>query len=116
MLEALQAALRTRHPHPGLLHHSDRGSQYTSRDYQSVLEQAGARYSMSRKGNCWDNAVAESFFHSLKTERIRHRHYRTRDDAYTDIHDYIERFYNQIRRHSTLGNISPVMYELKHAA
>ena len=116
VLEALQAALRTRHPRPGLLHHSDRGSQYASRDYQSVLEQAGARCSMSRKGNCWDNAVVESFFHSLKTERIRHRHYRTRAEAYTDVHDYIERFYNRVRRHSTLGNISPVMYELKHAA
>ena len=114
VLEALQAALRTRHPRPGLLHHSDRGSQYASRDYQSVLEQAGARCSI--KGNCWDNAVVESFFHSLKTERIRHRHYRTRAEAYTDVHDYIERFYNRVRRHSTLGNISPVMYELKHAA
>ena len=70
---------------------------------------------MSRKGNCWDNAVVESFFHSLKTERIYHRHYRTRADAYTDVHDYIERFYNRVRRHSTLGNISPVMYELTHA-
>ena len=116
VLEALQAALRTRQPRPGWLHHSDRGSQYASRDYQSVLEQAGARCSMSRKGNCWDNAVVESFFHSLKTERIRHRHYRTRAEAYTDVHDYIERFYNRVRRHSTLGNISPVMYELKHAA
>ncbi len=116
VLEALQVALRTRHPRPGWLHHSDRGSQYASRDYQAVLAQAGARCSMSRKGNCWDNAVVESFFHSLKTERVRHRHYRTRAEAYTDVHDYIERFYNRVRRHSTLGNISPVMYELKHAA
>ena len=116
VLEALQAALRTRQPPPGWLHHSDRGSQYASHDYQAVLAQAGARCSMSRKGNCWDNAVVESFFHSLKTERIRHCHYRTRTDAYTDVHDYIERFYNRMRRHSTLGNISPVMYELKHAA
>jgi len=116
VLEALQAALRTRRPRLGWLHHSDRGSQYASREYQSVLKQAGARCSMSRKGNCWDNAVVESFFHSLKTERIRHRHYRTRAEAYTDLHDYIERFYNRVRRHSTLGNISPVMYELKHAA
>ncbi len=116
VLEALHAAVRTRHPRPGWLHHSDRGSQYASRDYQAVLAQAGARCSMSRKGNCWDNAVVESFFHSLKTERIRHRHYRTRAEAYTDVHDYIERFYNRVRRHSTLGNISPVMYELKHAA
>ncbi len=116
VLEALQAALRKRRPRPGWLHHSDRGSQYASHDYQSVLEQAGAHCSMSRKGNCWDNAVVESFFHSLKTERIRHRHYRTRADAYADVQDYIERFYNRVRRHSTLGNISPVMYELKHAA
>ena len=116
VLEALQAAVRTRHPPPGWLHHSDRGSQYASRDYQAVLAQAGARCSMSRTGNCWDNAVVESFFHSLKTERIRHRHYRTRAEACTEVHDYIERFYNRVRRHSTLGNISPVMYELKHAA
>ena len=115
VLTALHAALRTRHPGPGWLHHSDRGSQYASRDYQTVLAQAGARCSMSRKGNCWDNAVVESFFHSLKTERISHRHYRTRADAHTDVHDYIERFYNRVRRHSTLGNISPVMYELTHA-
>ncbi len=116
VLEALQAALRMRHPPPGWLHHSDRGRQYASREYQSALAQAGARCSMSRKGNCWDNAVVESFFHSLKTERIRHRHYHTRADAYADVQDYIERFYNRVRRHSTLGNISPVMYELKHAA
>ena len=116
VLKALRSALRSRHPKPGLLHHSDRGSQYASFDYQSALDHAGALCSMSRTGNCWDNAVVESFFHSIKAERIRDRNYRTRAEAYADIHDYIERFYNRVRRHSTLGNISPVMYELKHAA
>ena len=116
VLTALQRALAGRQPAPGLLHHSDRGSQYASGDYQRVLRHHGARCSMSRKGDCWDNAVVESFFHSLKIERIRHRHYRTRDHAHKDVHDYIERFYNRMRRHSTLDNISPVMYELKHAA
>ena len=118
VLEALQATVRTRHPHPGWLHKSERGSQYASRDYQSVLEQAGAGCSMSRKDNCWDNRVVESFFHSLKMERILHCHYRTRAEAYTHVHDYIERFYNWGRRHSTLAklaNISAVMYELNLA-
>ena len=115
-LEALHTALRTRRPASGWLHHSDRGSQYASCDYQRTLNAHGGRCSMSRTGNCWDNAVVESFFHSLKVERIRHRHYRTRAEAYADVHDYIERFYNRIRRHSTLGNVSPVMYELQHAA
>ncbi len=116
VLTALQRALKERQPDPGFVHHSDRGSQYASGDYQRVLRDHGARCSMSRKGDYWDNAVVESFFHSLKIERIRHRHYRTRDQAHRDVHDYIERFYNRVRRHSTLGNISPVMYELKHAA
>jgi putative transposase len=71
---------------------------------------------MSRRGNCWDNAVVESFFRTLKVERIHDRRYGTREDAYEDIADYIERWYNRLRRHSPLGHISPVMYELRHAA
>lgn len=117
VMDALRMALGRRCPDQAaqLLHHSDRGSQYASRAFRDLLREHNITCSMSRKGNCWDNAVVESFFHSLKTERIRHRHYRTRAEANTDVHDYIERFYNRVRRHSTLGNISPVMYELKHA-
>ena len=115
-LEALNMALWSRKPSPGLLHHSDRGSQYTCGDYRDVLDEHGVLCSMSRKGDCWDNAVAESFFKTLKVERVNDRDYWTREEAQTDIIDYIERFYNRKRRHSYLGYVSPVEYELLKAA
>ena len=115
-LEALSVALWSRKPSPGLLHHSDRGSQYTCGDYRDVLDEHGVLCSMSRKGDCWDNAVAESFFKTLKVERVNDRDYWTREEAQTDIIDYIERFYNRKRRHSYLGYVSPVEYELLKAA
>ena len=115
-LEALSVALWIRKPSPGLLHHSDRGSQYTCGDYRDVLDEHGVLCSMSRKGDCWDNAVAESFFKTLKVERVNDRDYWTREEAQTDIIDYIERFYNRKRRHSYLGYVSPVKYELQKAA
>jgi len=110
-LDALWMALETRQPLPGLLHHSDRGSQYASADYQAVLTKFEMQASMSRKGNCYDNAPMESFFASLKTERVHHRHYRTRTEAKTDIFEYIERFYNRFRRHSALNYLCPVVFE-----
>ena len=115
-LEALSVALWSRKPSPGLLHHSDRGSQYTCGDYRDVLDEHGVLCSMSRKGDCWDNAVAESFFKTLKVERVNDRDYWTREEAQSDIIDYIERFYNRKRRHSYLGYVSPVEYELLKAA
>ena len=113
---ALEMALERRRPPRGLVHHSDQGVQYASVEYQAVLRAHGIECSMSRRGDCWDNAVAESFFHSLKVERLYDRRYVTRDEARIDLHDYIERFYNRLRRHSTLGYLSPVMYELRNAA
>jgi putative transposase len=110
-LAALQMALETRQPPPGLLHHSDRGSQYASQDYQAVLTKYQIQGSMSRAGNCYDNAPIESFFGSLKTELIHHRHYATRAEAKTDIFEYIELFYNRFRRHSALDNLCPVVFE-----
>jgi len=94
-----------------LLVHSDQGAQYTSDAYQRLLRAFGITCSMTRAGNVWDNAAMESFFSSLKTERCRHRTYATRDDARADIFDYIERFYNPVRRHSRLGYLSPITYE-----
>ena len=115
-LAALYHALRARGPARGLLHHSDRGVQYACAAYQGALVQQGLRCSMSRRGDCWDNAVVESFFHSLKVERVHDRRYATPEQAHADVADYIERFYNRQRRHSTLGQLSPVIYELRHAA
>jgi transposase InsO family protein len=115
-LEALHGALVSRQPGPALLHHSDRGSQYASTAYQAVLQQHEIQCSMSRAGDCWDNAVVESFFASLKTERVQHRSYRTRSEAQADVFDYIERFYNRKRRHSSLGYLSPAEYEQLNAA
>jgi transposase InsO family protein len=112
-LDALHLALRTRRPPHGLLHHSDRGSQYASDDYQKALGDNGIRCSMSRKGNCWDNAVAESFFATLKVELVDEADYHTREAARASIADYIDAFYNLERRHSHNGNISPVRFELK---
>ncbi len=97
-----------------LLHHSDRGVQYASDDYQKLLADHAITPSMSRKGNCWDHAVTESFFGSLKTELVHHERYATRTEAQRSIFEYIESFYNRRRRHSTLGYVSPVEYEMAH--
>ena len=110
-LEALQMALQGRQPPAGLVHHSDRGCQYASRDYRAVLDAHGIVCSMSRKGDCWDNAVAESFFGSLKAEVLNDREFATRAEARLAIFDYIEVFYNRRRRHSYLGFLSPADYE-----
>jgi len=109
--EALDMALGRRQPEPGLLHHSDRGVQYASFDYQTRLKAAGVTVSMSRKGNCWDNAVMERFWGSLKSERTEGRIYVTRDAAKADVIDYIEMFYNSVRLHSTLDYVSPMQFE-----
>ena len=101
-----------RKPGKKLMHHSDRGCQYASEDYRTLLDKHGITVSMSRKGNCWDNAVAESFFHTLKTELIYHCKYKTREEAKQSIFEYIEVFYNRKRRHSTLGYQSPESYEM----
>lgn len=108
--DALTMGWFRRRPAPGLLHHSDRGVQYASQAFQAKLAEYHMRCSMSRKGNCWDNAPTESFFNSLKNERIHGSRYRTRSDAKADVFEYIEMFYNRVRRHSTLGQISPERY------
>jgi putative transposase len=109
--DALLMALWRRGRPSELLHHSDQGSQYTSDDFQSLLKAQGITCSMSRRGDCWDNAAMESFFSSLKTERLSRKVYRTRDELRADVFDYVERFYNQQRRHSTLDFVSPVQFE-----
>lgn len=109
--DALVMAIWRRGKPEAVLHHSDRGSQYTSDQFQRLLDELGVTCSMSRAGNCWDNSAMESFFKSLKTERTDRKAYRTRDQARADVFDYIERFYNNRRRHSTLGYISPAEYE-----
>jgi putative transposase len=108
---ALLMALARRHPTAGLLHHSDRGSQYTSRAYRQILEQSGLITSMSRKGNCWDNAVMESFFGTLKEECVRETIYACHNEAHLALFTYLEVYYNRIRQHSTLGYVSPLVYE-----
>jgi len=109
--DALVMAIWRRGKPDALLHHSDRGSQYTSEQFQKVIADHGVVCSMSRSGNVWDNAAMESFFSSLKTERTARKTYRTRDEARTDVFDYIERFYNPKRRHSTIGYLSPMEFE-----
>ena len=109
--QALTMALWRRKPKGALLHHSDRGIQYAAGDYQQLLADHGIACSMSRKGNCWDNAVVESFFHTLKVELVHHRRYLTRDEARQDIFEWVEVFYNRQRRHSTLGYRSPAEFE-----
>jgi len=111
VLDALTMAVGQRLPDPGLLAHSDRGSQYTSFNYQSALKSHGIECSMSGRGNCWDNAVVESFFGSLKQELVYRRSWPTRVEAAAAIHEYIEVFYNRVRRHSTLGGKSPAAFE-----
>lgn len=114
--DALQMALWKRKPAKGLLWHSDRGSQYASDSHRALIKEFGIRQSMSRKGNCWDNAVSESFFHTLKTELINHETYQTRSAAKQAVFEYIEVFYNRERRHSANGYLSPVDYELQQMA
>ena len=114
-LDALEVALGNRRPEPGLIHHSDRGSQYASGDYQQRLEAAGARCSMSRKGNCWDNAPMESFFGRMK-EEIGETLFETKAAAGQAVFKYIELFYNPKRRHSGLGYLSPVEFEQQIAS
>jgi len=119
-LAALEMAVKRRHPERGLLHHSDRGCQYTSNDYVTALHKLGIELSMSRRGNCWDNAVAESFFATLKTELIYGRAWPTRQQLRAEIFEYIEIFYNRKRRHSTLNYKTPAQieadYDLARAA
>ena len=112
-LGVLRKALRARRPLPGLLHHSDRGSPYASHDYRTELQTNNVCGSMSRKGNCWDNAVAESFFATLRAELVDHERYATRAAAVSSIGDYIDNFYNVERRHSYLGYLSPIEFELR---
>lgn len=110
--DALKMALWQRKPPRGLIVHSDRGSQYASDDYKKLLKAHGCVGSMSRKGNCWDNAVAESFFGSLKQERVQWRNYQTRHEAQQDILNYIAMFYNSYRLHSYLGYMNPNKFEM----
>ena len=111
VVDALEMALSRRLPGQGLVAHSDRGSQYASDDYQRLLGRHGITCSMSRRGDCWDNAPMESFFASLKKELVHHEDYRSRAEARASVFEYIEVFYNRVRRHSALGNQSPVEYE-----
>ena len=111
VIDALQMAAWRRRPEDGLIFHSDRGSQYCSNDFQKMLKKHGMTSSMSRKGDCWDNSVAESFFGTLKVERVFDSIYQTREEAKRDIVDYIEMFYNSKRRHSYLGYLSPKEFE-----
>jgi len=111
--DALVMAIWRRGRPRELLHHSDRGSQYTSEAFQRLMAEHGVTCSLSRSGNVWDNAVMESFFSSLKVERVDRKLYRTRDQARADVFDYIERFYNPRRRHSTIGYLSPMEFEAK---
>jgi len=116
VIAALKQAILRYKPAAGLIHHSDRGSQYASNEYQKLLKNNGFRTSMSRKGNCFDNACAESFFGSIKSELIYLNHYKTRKDASSSIFEYIEVFYNRIRLHSSLGYKSPVQYAIEQLA
>jgi putative transposase len=109
--KALDMALQGRCPSAGLIHHSDRGSQYASHDYREVLQRNGVTASMSRRGNCYDNAVIESFWHSLKVEMVHRRVFATRSQAESDIFEYIEVFYNRIRLHSSIGYQTPDSFD-----
>ncbi len=111
VIRALMMAISLRKPPPGLIHHSDRGSQYASHAYQALLKQHDMIPSMSRKGNCWDNAPVERFFSSLKREWTGDRLYRTRQEAIADVREYVAVYYNSLRLHSTLGCMTPMEYE-----
>jgi transposase InsO family protein len=115
VVNALLMALGSRKPAGEVLHHSDRGSQYASKEYQALLMQTGIDCSMSRRANCWDNAVVESFFSTLKREWVQGKGYRTRSEARADIFYFIETWYNRKRRHSTLGYLSPAEFERRAA-
>jgi putative transposase len=108
--QALFRAVQRKRPMPGLIHHSDRGSQYCAHDYRKLVDQFGMKASMSRRGNCYDNAPMESFWGSLKNELVHHCRYATRAEAEASIREFIEIFYNRQRRHSRLGNISPAVF------
>lgn len=112
-LDALGHAVRSRHPSPGLVHHTDRGSPYASDEYRQALVGRGIVASMSRTGDCYDNAVAESFFATLKAEHVDHEDFATRALGTASIGDYVESFYNATRRHSHLGYVSPIEFELR---
>lgn len=109
--EALLNAIGKRNPDQGLIFHTDRGSQYASKSHRKILQTYGIRQSMSRKGNCWDNAVSESFFHTLKTELLHHEKFKTKDEAKKSIFEYIEVFYNRKRLHSNNGYLPPALFE-----
>ncbi len=113
--QALRNALKQRGDVAGLLHHSDRGREYYAGEYQALLNDNGITSSMSRKGNCYDNAVMESFFHSLKVEQVHHDAYKTRAQARSTLFEYIEIFYNRVRRHSSINYLSPIDYEAQLA-
>ncbi len=114
--QSLCKAVAAKRPAKGLIHHSDRGSQYCSHEYLNLLDRFGLTASMSRKGNCFDNAPMGSFWGTLKQELIHHRRYRTRQEAIRDITEYIEIFYNRQRRQARLGFLSPVAYEQRYYA
>ena len=111
VMQALFRGASAKRPARGLILHSDRGSQYCAHDYQKLLKQFGMTASMSRKGDCRDNAPMESFFHSLKTDLVMHCDYQTRDEARASLFEYMEVFYNRQRRHSTLNNVAPLAFE-----
>src|SRR2546422_9918858 len=111
--DALTMALHHRRPQPGLLHHTDQGCQYVATAYRQVLAQHGLVASMSRRGNCYDNAVAESFFSTLKNELVHDRTFQTRDEARSQVFEFIEVFYNRQRLHQTLGYVSPAAFEAR---
>ena len=113
--QAMNQAILRRSPAKGLICHSDRGSQYASHNFKAILSQNKFVGSMSRKGDCWDNAVAESFFHTLKVELVHRNRFRTRDEAKRKIFEYVEMYYNRRRAHSTLGYLSPFEYERRAA-
>jgi transposase InsO family protein len=112
VVDALEMAIRRELPEAGLTAHSDRGVQYASEHYQALLGKHGITCSMSRKGNCWDNAPMESFFATLKKELVHHQRFATREEARQSLFEYIEIFYNRVRRHSALGYRSPLQFEL----
>ncbi len=115
-LEALEMALIGRQPGPGVVHHTDRGSQYACGEYRARLEAQRLTASMSRAGDCWDNAVAESFFGTLKTELVHEADWPTRAAARAAVFEYLEVWYNRQRRHSALGYLSPAEYEAQRMA
>ena len=112
-LKAIEMATERRQPEPGLLHHTDRGSPYASEDYQEFLDDSGMICSMSRRGNCWDNAVVESFFKTFKAEEGEN--FESAHDVKVRVFEYIEVFFNRTRQHSTLGHMSPAAYEAAQA-